>query len=105
MSSNSSRLQEIELVKAVICPHMTEKAYSDSDKLNQYVFKVQKSANKTTIKAAIEKFYNVKVKSVKTLNVLGKTKSFKQKLGKRKDWKKAYVQLLEGSKLDFIGTN
>ncbi len=98
----SNKLKEIEAIKVVIGPHMTEKSYLNADKINQYVFKVQKKANKVDIKNAIELFYSVKVKSVKTLNVLGKTKSFKQKIGKRKDWKKAYIQLQEGFKLDLV---
>jgi len=98
-----SKLKEIESIKVVNGPHMTEKAYKEADKSNIYVFRVKNSTNKAEIKHAIEKFYNVKVKSVNTLKVMGKSKSFKQRVGKRQDWKKAYVQLHEGSKLDFIG--
>ena len=99
----SNKIKEIESIKAVIGPHMTEKAYRVADKINCYVFKVVNSSNKTDIKTAVEKFYNVKVKSVKVLNVIGKTKSFKQRVGKRQDWKKAYIKLHDGFKLDFIG--
>ncbi len=99
----SNKIKEIEVIKAVVGPHMTEKAYRVADKQNQYVFKVNRTTNKTEIKTAVEKIYNVKVESVKVLNVLGKTKSFKQRVGKRQDWKKAYIKLQEGFKLDFIG--
>lgn len=96
----SSQIKKIESINAIIGPHMTEKAYNDQ--INQYVFRVKNNSNKIEIKTAIENFFNVKVKSVKTLNVKGKVKSFKQRLGKRQDWKKAYVQLCDGYELDFI---
>ncbi|MBP9722761.1 MAG: 50S ribosomal protein L23 [Gammaproteobacteria bacterium] len=99
--SSANKLKEIEALKVIIGPHMTEKSYS-GDESNLYVFRIQKKATKLEVKYAIESFYNVKVKSVKTLNVLGKTKTFKQKSGKRQDWKKAYIQLQEGFKLDFV---
>ena len=95
-----NQIKQIESINAIIGPHMTEKAYNDT--VNQYVFKVRKTSTKADIKVAIENFFSVKVKSVKTLNVKGKVKSFKQRLGKRQDWKKAYVQLQDGYELDFI---
>lgn len=94
---------KIDLVKLIHGPHMTEKSYKEGSDAGQYVFKVDKSANKSQIKEAVESFFNVKVKSVNTLNQNGKTKSFKQKQGKRKDWKKAYVHLEKDHELDFIG--
>ncbi len=96
----SLQLKQIDNLKVIIGPHMTEKAYSDN--AQQYVFKVTKDANKASIKHAVESLFDVKVKSVKTLNVKGKVKTFKQRLGKRKDWKKAYVQLQAGFDLDFV---
>lgn len=96
----SSQIKEIDSIKILIGPHMTEKAYNDA--MQQYVFKVNTKSNKLDIKNAIEKFFSVKVKSVKTLNVKGKVKTFKQKKGKRNNWKKAYVQLQEGHTLDFV---
>lgn len=98
----SLQVKEIENIKVILGPHMTEKAYSDNN-MQQYVFKVTKDANKTEIKQAVESLFEVKVKTVKTLNVKGKVKSFKQRLGKRKSWKKAYVQLQDGFDLDFVG--
>ena len=84
---------------------MTEKAYSDvnANSSQQYVFKVVTSATKSDIKVAVERFFNVKVDSVRTLNVYNKTKMFKRVAGTRRSWKKAYVQLKDGYKLDFIG--
>lgn len=95
-----SQIKEIDSIKIIIGPHMTEKAYNDA--MQQYVFKVKSKSNKLEIKQAIEKFFNVQVKSVKTLNVKGKAKTFKQRKGQRNNWKKAYVQLQDGHELDFV---
>lgn len=101
----SEALRDIDRLKLLIGPHMTEKSYADDEKIQHYVFKFLPKATKEDIKSVIESFFNVKVKSVKTLNVKGKVKSFKQRLGKRKSWKKAYVELHEGHEIDFIGAS
>ena len=67
------------------------------------VFKVAKDANKTEIKAAVEKLFEVEVTGVRTVNVKGKTKRHGMRMGKRSDWKKAYVTLKEGQDIDFVG--
>lgn len=64
----------------------------------KYVFKVDKNANKIEIRNAIEKIFDVKVKSVNTMNVKGKVKGMGAHSGKRSDWKKAIVALTEDSK-------
>lgn len=64
----------------------------------KYVFKVDKNANKIEIGNAIEKIFDVKVKSVNTMNVKGKVKRMGAHSGKRSDWKKAIVALTEDSK-------
>ena len=64
----------------------------------KYVFKVDKNANKIEIRNAIEKIFDVKVKSVNTMNVKGKVKRMGAHSGKRSDWKKAIVALPEDSK-------
>ena len=65
----------------------------------KYVFKVDKNANKIEIRNAIEKIFDVKVKSVNTMNVKGKVKRMGAHSGKRSDWKKAIVALTEDSKV------
>jgi large subunit ribosomal protein L23 len=84
-------------------PHISEKATVVADRNNQFVFKVDANATKTEIKAAVEKLWDVKVKSVNTLVAKGKTKRFGRSEGKRSDWKKAYVSLQEGFDIDFLG--
>ena len=95
---NLERLHQI-----ILTPVISEKATGAAEKRNQAVFKVLRDAEKTEIKEAVEKLFSVKVESVQTLNVKGKTKRFGQSMGKRSDWKKAYVTLAEGQEIDFAG--
>ena len=82
-------------------PHISEKSTMIADKNKQYSFKVLNTATKKEIKVAVEQLFKVKVKNVTTVNVNGKTKRFKQKEGKRCDWKKAYVSLHPEYDIDF----
>lgn len=82
-------------------PHISEKATVMSEKFNQYTFQVHVTATKQEIKQAVEQVYQVKVRSVATLNVKGKSKQFKQRPGRRSDWKKAYVSLHESHAINF----
>jgi large subunit ribosomal protein L23 len=84
----------------IVSPVITEKATAASEQ-NKVVFKVARTATKPQIKAAVEKLFNVKVKSVKTLIRMGKIKTFKGKVGQQSDVKKAVVTLAEGSSIDF----
>ncbi|PHS73692.1 MAG: 50S ribosomal protein L23 [Cycloclasticus sp.] len=90
------------LLQLINAPVVTEKSSIAADQNNQYVFKVNKNANKSEIKAAVEKLFEVDVESVKTLNVKGKTKRFGQSLGKRSDVKKAYVRIKSGQEIEFV---
>jgi large subunit ribosomal protein L23 len=76
-----------------------------SEKLNQYGFIVEKSANKLQIKKAIEELYGVTVNSINTIRYAGKLKSRYTKSGflsgKTNSFKKAIVTLKEGEKIDF----
>lgn len=91
------------IFKVLKAPHISEKATVVADRNNQFVFKVDANATKTEIKAAVEKLWDVKVKSVNTLVAKGKIKRFGRSEGKRSDWKKAYVSLQEGFDIDFLG--
>lgn len=88
----------------IMQPLITEKATLISEKNNQYLFKVRKDADKAEIKAAIEyiwKSENINVTDVNTVNVKGKSKRFGRFLGKRSDYKKAYVCVKQGQNLNF----
>lgn len=92
-----------------IKPRISEKAYSQSEKSNVYVFQVPLDANKSTIKQAIEKQFEVSVLLVNTTITKGKTKRQFQKRGKastgtRVNIKKAYVTLKEGDSIPVFGS-
>lgn len=80
-------------------PVITEKATMLSEH-NKVVFQVARTATKPQIKAAIEKLFDVKVKSVNTLVTEGKMKVFRGRLGQRSDIKKAIVTLEDGHSID-----
>lgn len=82
-------------------PHLSEKAVFQKEQFNAVVFQVHPSANKIQIAQAVEKFFEVKVRAVRTANFNGKIKRFGKKTGRRQDWKKAVVYLKEGESLDF----
>lgn len=67
-----------------------------------YAFEVNKSATKPEIKAAVEKFFRVKVKSVNTSNCRGRVKRTRLGISRPKYWKKAMVQLMPGEKLSIF---
>ena len=92
------------LLIVIRAPHTSEKATIIADKMKQYTFEVLQDANKQEIKAAVEMIFSVKVKQVSVVNVKGKTKRFKNTIGKRSDWKKAFVSLQPGSDIDFTVT-
>ena len=86
----------------LIAPVVSEKSYGLLD-ANKYTFLVHPDANKTEIKIAVEKVFNVKVTSVNTINRTGKTRRTRNGLGKRKDTKRAIVSLAEGHRIDIFG--
>jgi large subunit ribosomal protein L23 len=96
-------MNQERLFKVLRAPHISEKATLVADQSNQFVFKVASDATKAEVKAAVEKMWDVKVKSVQTLLVKGKAKRFGRGMGKRSDWKKAYVSLQDGFDIDFLG--
>ena len=83
----------------IIAPVITEKATMASEH-SKVMFKVRKDATKPQIKEAIEKLFDVKVKSVNTLIRGGKLKAFRNKLGQKSDVKRAIVTLEEGHRID-----
>ena len=84
-------------------PLITEKANILKDAAAVVVFEVARTANKIEIKQAVEKAFDVKVKSVNTILLRGKIKRVGANLGQRSNWKKAYVTLADGHNIDFYG--
>ena len=94
MSSNDPRHYDV-----LVAPIVTEKATTASEH-NQVIFKVARTATKPQIKDAVEKLFDVKVKSVNTLTRKGKLKAFRGSLGVQSDTKRAIVTLEEGHRID-----
>ena len=92
------------LMQIVIAPQVSEKATFIGEKNNQVVFRVLKNATKVEVKEAIEllwKEQKIVVDSVQICNVKGKKKRFGRFMGKRDDWKKAYVSVKDGKEINF----
>ena len=89
------------LFQVLLAPHLSEKGMEEKSRRNVHVFRVRTDATKTEIKRAVELAFDVKVESVRTVNVLGKTRRVGRNQGKRPDWKKAYVRLQDGQDIDF----
>jgi len=89
-------------LEVLIAPLITEKGTLVNETSNQVVFRVRRDANKDEIRKAIESFFKVKVEKVHTANLLGKYRRTAKSMGKRSDWKKAYVTLAEGQTIDFF---
>ncbi len=96
-------MNQEKLMKILLGPHESEKGVTIADKYRQIVFKVTRDATKKEVKQAVEQLFEVKIDAVRTVNVKGKTKRFRQISGMRKDWKKAYVTLKEGYDISFTG--
>ncbi len=93
----------MDYTKILIKPYITEKTTNLREEKNQVVFWVSKDANKIEVKKAVEEAFKVKVKKVNIVNVKPKVKKrFGQVIGRKRGWKKAYVTLEEGSKIDFF---
>jgi len=95
-------MNQEKIYTVIVSPHVSEKAAMSAQNNNQYVFKVAKDATKPEIRQAVETLFEVKVANVQTSVAKGKVKRFGRYVGKRKDWKKAYVTLAEGSSIDMM---
>jgi len=87
-------------------PVVTEKSTALKEDFNRYVFRVEVKANKRQIKKAVEELFEVKVKDVRTAVIRGKRSVVMNRKGRfegyRPNWKKAYVTLAEGDKIDIF---
>ena len=100
MSTN--RFSDERLLQVILAPQISEKATRIADKNEQVVFRVASDANKHEIKAAVEMLFKVQVDSVQVAVVKGKEKRFGRMMGRRSDWKKAFVCLKPGQEIDFV---
>ncbi len=86
----------------LMAPLVTEKGTSLSERSNQVVFKVRPQATKNAIRQAVEELFKVNVTAVRTCNFQGKERRVGRSSGRRPDWKKAYVTLKEGERIEFF---
>lgn len=101
MSQAPNPIQQQRLTQVILAPIISEKSTFVADKMNQVIFRVDSSATKPEIKAAVEFMFKVQVDSVTVANVRGKSKRFGQYTGRRNHWKKAYVSLKPGQEINF----
>lgn len=84
-------------------PRITEKGSRMAEATPTVIFEVPRDANKTEIKNAVQRVFNVEVESVRTSIMRGKIKRRGKTTGKRPNWKKAMVKLKPGNEIDFFG--
>ena len=92
-------MEPLQLIRR---PLISEKSTRIKEATNTVCFEVDRRANKIEIRRAVEKLFGVKVADVRVANRQGKWKRMGRFLGQRKDWKKAYVRLAPGEKLEFF---
>ena len=95
-------MNDAKLYEVIRAPRVSEKTARLQEVSNQYVFEVATDATKADIRVAIEKLFDVKVEAVNVVNVKGKGKAFKNRTGRRGDWRKAYVKLADGQSIDVM---
>lgn len=95
-------MNQIRLMQILLAPQVSEKATYIAEKNEQVVFRVTPSATKPEVKAAVELLFKVSVESVQIANIKGKQKKFGRFMGRRKDWKKAFVCLKPGQEINFV---
>ncbi len=83
-------------------PLITEKSNIQKEKSNQVSFVVDRHANRVQIRKAVEQIFVIQVLSVRTMQIKGKVKRRGRVIGKRKDWKKAIVKMVPGSRIEFF---
>lgn len=98
---SAQNFSQERLLNVLLAPQISEKATFIAEKNEQVIFRVASDATKPEIKAAVELLFKVNVESVQVSNVKGKQKRFGRTMGRRQDWKKAYVSLVSGQEINF----
>jgi len=98
---SAQKFSEERLMNVLLAPQIPEKATYVAEKNEQVIFRVASDATKPEVKAAVELMFKVNVESVQISNVKGKNKRFGRTMGRRQDWKKAYVCLAPGQEINF----
>lgn len=93
---------QVDLSAVLVRPLINEKSTLQRDRLNQYVFEVLPTASKLDVKAAVEKYFSVKVTAVRTSIGHGKVRRVGKTMGRRSNAKRAVVTVASGQKIDFF---
>jgi large subunit ribosomal protein L23 len=101
---STQQFSQERLMNVLLAPQISEKATYVADKNEQVVFRVATDATKPEIKAAVEMMFKVSVDSVQVACVKGKVKRSGRVVGRRNDWKKAYVCLAAGQEINFAAS-
>ncbi len=94
-------MNQDRLMKVLLAPIVSEKSTMLADKHNQVAFRVLQGATRGEVKAAVELLFKVQVESVQVLNTKGKAKRFGRFEGRRRNVRKAYVNLAAGQEINF----
>lgn len=92
----------MNLFDVVRRPRITEKTVHLQNKLDTYTFEVHPDANKVQVRQAVEELFKVKVKKVTTVNCRGKRRRTRLSTGTTPAWKKAYVTLAQGERIEGV---
>jgi len=101
---SAQQFSQERLMKVLLAPQISEKATYVTEKNEQVIFRVAPDATKPEIKAAVEMMFKVNVDSVQVANVKGKVKRAGRFVGRRNNWKKAYVCLAAGQEINFAAS-
>ncbi|OGS90599.1 MAG: 50S ribosomal protein L23 [Gallionellales bacterium GWA2_59_43] len=101
---STQQFSQERLMKVLLAPQISEKATLVAEKNEQVIFRVVPDATKPEIKAAVEMMFKVSVDSVQVANVKGKVKRMGRYVGRRNNWKKAYVCLASGQEINFAAS-
>lgn len=102
--TGSQKFSKERLMNLLLAPQISEKATYVAEKNEQVIFRVATDATKPEIKAAVEMMFKVNVDSVQIACVKGKLKRSGRVIGRRNDWKKAYVCLAAGQEINFAAS-
>jgi len=86
----------------ILAPLVTEKGTMIAEKSNQVAFRVRPEATKDAIRETVEGLFKVTVVKVRTSNFMGKQRRRGRTVGRQADWKKAYVTLKDGDRIEFF---
>ena len=102
INNNMKPVNKERLMSVLVSPRITDKAYRQAE--NSFVFEVLVDATKYEVKSAVEFLFNVKVDSVNSVTVKGKRRRFAGRVGVLKSFKKAYVKLMPGEKIELLSS-